>query len=78
MRYQMNRLRRMAANFQLQKESGLRREVEAVYLALFPERHLQERAIGAGYFLSRYGNSLMETLLQQAAQECPGHKVIYL
>ncbi len=30
MRYQMNRLRRMAANFQLQKEESLKRHAEAI------------------------------------------------
>jgi uncharacterized protein YllA (UPF0747 family) len=78
MRYQMNRLRRLAANFQLQKEQSLRRHVDAMYLALYPERHLQERVVGAIYFLSRYGNGLVDTLVEHAAQECPGHKAIYL
>jgi bacillithiol biosynthesis cysteine-adding enzyme BshC len=78
MRYQMNRLRRLAANFQLQKETGLRRHVDAIYLALYPDRHLQERTVGAAYFLARYGDGLIDTLVENAAQECPGHKAIYL
>ncbi len=78
MRYQMNRLRRLAANFQLQKEASLRRHVDAMYLALYPGRHLQERTVGAAYFLARYGDGLVDTLVEHAAQECPGHKVFYL
>ena len=78
MRYQMNRLRRMTANFQLQKEASLRRHVDALYLGLCPDNHPQERVVGAAYFLSRYGDGLIDLLVENAAQECPGHKAIYL
>jgi len=78
MRYQMNRLRRLAANFQLQKEASLRRHVDALYLNLYPNHHPQERAVGAAFFLSRYGDGFVDLLVEHAAQECPGHKALYL
>lgn len=78
MRYQMNRLRRLAANFQLQKEASIRRHVDALYLALCPGTHPQERVVGAAFFLSRYGDGLIDLLIENGAQECPGHKAIYL
>lgn len=78
MRYQMGRLRRLAANFQLQQDAGIQRHVDAIYLSLYPNRHLQERAVGAAWFLSRYGDSLPTLLVEQAAQQCPGHKAIFL
>ena len=78
MRYQMNRLRRLAANFQLQKETSLRRHVDALYLSLCPENLPQERAVGAAFFLARYGEGLIDLLVENAAQECPGHKALYL
>lgn len=78
MRYQMNRLRRLAANYQLQVEGSLRRHVDALYLALFPDQHPQERIVGAAAFLARYGDSLIPLLIEHAAQECPGHRAIYL
>jgi len=78
MRYQMNRLRRLAANYQLQTETSLRRHVDTLYLNLFPDQHPQERIIGAAAFLARYGESLIPQLIDQAAQECPGHKAIFL
>ena len=78
MRYQMNRLRRLAANYQLQTEAGIRKHVDAIYLNLFPDQHPQERIIGAAAFLARYGDSLIPQLIDQAAQECPGHKAIFL
>jgi bacillithiol biosynthesis cysteine-adding enzyme BshC len=76
MRYQMNRLRRLSANYQLQREASLRRHADALALALFPDGHLQERLMGAAWFLSRYGEGLTSLLVEHAAQECPGHKGI--
>ncbi|WP_446744059.1 bacillithiol biosynthesis cysteine-adding enzyme BshC [Silvibacterium acidisoli] len=78
MRYQMNRLRRLAANYQLQTETSLRRHVDAIFLSLYPSQHPQERVIGAVAYLARYGDSLIPQLVEQAAQECPGHKAIFL
>jgi bacillithiol biosynthesis cysteine-adding enzyme BshC len=78
MRYQMNRLRRMAANFELQKETSLARHAQAVTQALHPHGGLQERLIGAAYFLARYGNGLIENLVDEAGDGCPGHKLIRL
>jgi uncharacterized protein YllA (UPF0747 family) len=78
MRYQMNRLRRLSANYQLQREASLRRHADALALALFPDGHLQERLIGSAWFLSRYGEGLASLLVEHAAQECPGHKAVFL
>ncbi|MBV8630178.1 MAG: bacillithiol biosynthesis cysteine-adding enzyme BshC [Silvibacterium sp.] len=78
MRYQMNRLRRLAANYQLQTEASIRRHVDAIYLNLSPNQHPQERVVGAVSFLARYGEALIPQLIDQASQECPGHKAIFL
>jgi uncharacterized protein YllA (UPF0747 family) len=78
MRYQMNRLRQLAANFELQKETSLGRHAQAITQALHPQGSLQERVFGAGYFLARYGQGLIETLIAEASDGCPGHKLIRL
>lgn len=78
MRYQMNRLRRLAANYQLQKETSLRKHIDTLYLNLFPNQHPQERIIGAVAYVSLYGDHLIAQAIEQAAQECPGHRVLYL
>jgi bacillithiol biosynthesis cysteine-adding enzyme BshC len=78
MRYQMNRLRRLAANHQLEVEGSLRRHVDAIYRALYPDGHPQERVIGAAAFLAKYGEGLIPLLVEHGAQECPGHRAIYL
>ena len=78
MRYQMNRLRRLAANVQLQRDASIRRHVDTLSFNLFPDRHPQERTIGGIAYLARYGTPLLSTLVEQATQDCPGHKAIYL
>jgi bacillithiol biosynthesis cysteine-adding enzyme BshC len=78
MRYQMDRLRRLAAEHQLQKEASLRKHVNALYLNLFPEKHPQERVVGAAAFLAKLGDGLIPLLLELAGEECPGHRVVYL
>jgi bacillithiol biosynthesis cysteine-adding enzyme BshC len=78
MRYQMNRLRRLAANDQLQRDSSIRRHVDTLSFNLFPDRHPQERTIGGIAYLARYGLELLATLVDQATQDCPGHKAIWL
>jgi bacillithiol synthase len=78
MRYQMNRMRRLAANYELRQDQTLGRNAGLMALNLFPNRHPQERLLGAAWFLSRYGDALPELLVEQAGQQCPGHKAIWL
>lgn len=78
MRYQMDRLRRLAATHQLQKEAGIRKHVDGLYLNLFPDLHPQERVIGAPAFLARYGDQLVSELVELAALDCPGHRAVFL
>jgi bacillithiol synthase len=78
MRYQMNRLRRLAANFEMQREGSLRRHAEAIERALNPGGVLQERVHGAVYYFARYGFELAETMTELAADTCPGHKAVWL
>jgi bacillithiol synthase len=78
MRYQMNRLRRLAANFQLQREASLARHAETISEALYPEGGLQERLHGAAYYFARHGFELAEELVERAAKLCPGHTILWL
>ena len=78
MRYQMDRLRRMSADFELQKQASLTKQATAIMLNLLPEGHLQERVLGGIWFLARHGDALPALLVDHAGQECPGHRVIFL
>jgi bacillithiol synthase len=78
MRYQMNRLRRMAATFELQKEASLRKHAEAITLNVFPDGHPQERVVAGVWFIAKYGDGLVERLVGVAENQCPGHVVVRL
>jgi len=78
MRYQMNRLRRLNANFQLQREEQLGRHAAAISQSLYPGGVLQERLHGAAFYFARYGFELAELLTEQAAQAGTGHTALWL
>jgi bacillithiol synthase len=78
MHYQMNRLRRMAATFELQKQASLRKHAEAITLNVFPGGHPQERVVAGVWFMARYGDGLVERLVGVAGNQCPGHVVVRL
>ena len=78
MRYQMNRLRRLGANFQLEKEAALGRHAQAISQSLYPGGILQERVHGAAYYLAKFGFGLNEEITTQAENPCPGHTAMWL
>ncbi len=54
-RYQMNRLRTLAANFQLQKEASLSRHAEAIVQALHPQRNFAGARPWRRLYFARHG-----------------------
>jgi bacillithiol synthase len=84
MRYQMNRLRRLAATFELQREAGLRKHAEAMVLHLFPEGHPQERVIAGVWFIAGWEathgdrTGLIAKLVEEGRGACPGHMAVRL
>ena len=78
MRYQMNRLRRLSARWELEKDASIRRRVGALYAAVYPGGHLQERSVGAVAALARHGAALPAVLVEAAGGPCPGHKTLLL
>ncbi len=77
MRYQMNRLRRMAATHELEKDASLRKHAAAITLNVFPDGHPQERVVAGVWYLARY-EGLIARLVDEAAGMCGGHAVIRL
>lgn len=66
MLYQMNRLRRLAANFQIQKEQSLTRHMQAMATTLAPHGHPQERVVAGVSYLTAFGPSVVELALAAA------------
>ena len=90
MRYQMDRLRRLAATTELQREASLRKHADAMTLHLFPNGQLQERVLAGVWFLAAWesahggepnsapGAGLIARLVETAATQSPDHLVIRL
>jgi len=78
MRYQMNRLRRLAAGFQLEKEAALGRHAQTIVQAIFPNGAPQERVHSAAYYFARHGLGLAEEMVTRASSDSPGHTMIWL
>ncbi len=78
MRYQLNRLRRLAARRELEQDASIRRRVGALYASVYPSGHLQERSVGAAAALARFGKALPTVLVEAAGDPCPGHKLLQL
>ncbi|GAC1359758.1 MAG: bacillithiol biosynthesis cysteine-adding enzyme BshC [Acidobacteriaceae bacterium] len=76
-RYQMNRLRRLAATHELEKEASLRKHADAITLNVFPGGHPQERVIAGAWYLARY-EGLPARLVEEAKGMCGGHAVVRL
>ncbi len=77
MRYQMNRLRRMAARFEAERTGSLQKQATKLMLHLYPEEHLQERLLAGVLFVAKFGETLPQFLVEHAGQECPGHRVLW-
>lgn len=77
-RYQMNRLRRMMAKFELERSERLREHAETMVAYLHPRGGLQERKLSGLQFVAEQGPGLIDRLVKEAADRCPGHKVIEL
>ena len=78
MRYQMNRLRRLAANFELQRTPALRRHAATMRQRLYPNGHLQERVLSAAWFLQADPETLASLLVEAANDPLAGHRTICL
>jgi bacillithiol synthase len=78
MRYQLNGLREKVARAEARKSGELQHHADELSSLLFPNKELQEREIGAAYFLLRHGLSLVETLKQRLKSGCPDHQVVWL
>ena len=76
MRYQLNRLRRLAARRELEQDASIRRRVAGLYASVYPGGHLQERSVGAAAALARFGKALPTVLVEAAGDPCPGHKLL--
>jgi bacillithiol synthase len=78
MQYQFERLYTQAARAEAQKGELVSRHAETLSQALYPDKGLQERGIGAVYFMARYGRELLHQLHDVIQPECHDHQILDL
>ena len=76
--YHIGALRKKFQNVQVRKDEVVRQQIEAMFTALLPHKHLQERALNITYFLNRYGFNFVDWIYNAIDLEDRSHRVIYL
>jgi bacillithiol synthase len=76
MRYQLQGLRDKAARSEARKNTEVARHAEELLTALYPNKELQERELGAACFLLKYGVAVLQQIKAQAQVGCGEHQVI--
>jgi bacillithiol biosynthesis cysteine-adding enzyme BshC len=78
MRYELERLRKRAANAELRRSETNARHAAHLNSALLPHKQLQERVIAGISFVARFGPSLLHSLYEAAQRDCLDHQIVYM
>jgi bacillithiol synthase len=78
MRHQLQTLREKAARAEARKDSEIQRHTDELSSLLYPNKELQEREIGAAYFLLKYGTGVAGRLKESLKQGCGEHQIVWL
>jgi bacillithiol biosynthesis cysteine-adding enzyme BshC len=76
--YQLERLHSQAARAEALKSELVARHAEMLIHALYPDKALQERGVGAIYFLARYGSEFLHQLHDAIQPDCHDHQILEL
>jgi bacillithiol synthase len=76
MRYQLQALRDKAARAEARKNGELQRHADELSTLLYPNKDLQEREVGAAYFLLKYGTGFVAQLKTLLRADCVEHQVV--
>jgi len=78
MQHQLEKLHSQAARAAALKGELVTRHSDHLSQALYPDKGLQERAIGGIYFLARYGGELLKQLYETIHSDCHDHQILEL
>jgi bacillithiol biosynthesis cysteine-adding enzyme BshC len=76
MRYQLQGIRDKAARAEARKNTEVLRHADELITALYPNKELQEREIGAVYFLLKYGKGVLDQIKTAVSTGCGEHQVV--
>jgi bacillithiol biosynthesis cysteine-adding enzyme BshC len=78
MQHQLEKLHSQAARAEAMKGELVTRHADHLSHALYPDKGLQERGIGAMYFPARYGLEFLHQLHDAVQPDCHDHQIIEL
>ena len=78
MQHQLEKLYAQAARAEAQKGELVTRHAAHLSASLYPDKGLQERAIGGIYFLARYGKEFLHELYAVIHTDCHDHQILEL
>jgi bacillithiol biosynthesis cysteine-adding enzyme BshC len=78
MQHQLEKLRAQAARAEALKGELVSRHADQLSQGLYPNKGLQERSVGAVYFLARYGSEFLHQLHDAIQSDCHDHQIIEL
>ena len=76
MRYQLQGIRDKAARAEVRKNTEVMRHADELVTTLYPNKDLQEREVGAAYFLLKYGLSVVEQIKSAVQTGCSEHQIV--
>lgn len=76
--YHIGAMRRKFHAAQIRKDETVRRQVENLFAALLPHKHLQERTLNATSFLNRHGLYFIDWIYDAIDLDDKGHRIVYL
>ncbi len=76
--YHIDAMRHKFHNVQVRKDEVTRQQIEAMFTALLPHKHLQERSLNITYFLNRYGFNFVDWIDSAIDLDDRGHRLVYL
>ena len=78
MQHQLEKLYSQAARAEAQKGELVTRHAAHLSQSLYPDKGLQERAIGGIYFFARYGKEFLHELYAFIHSDCHDHQILEL
>jgi bacillithiol synthase len=76
--YHIGALRKKFHAAQIRKDETVQRQVENLFAALLPHKHLQERTLNASSFINRHGLYFIDWIYDAIDLDDKGHRIVYL
>lgn len=76
--YHIGALRKKSHSAAIKKNETVKRQIDALFTALLPNKHLQERTLNVATFLNLHGQYFIDWVYDAIDLDDKGHRVIFL